>query len=83
MNNEMKLKNLIKTYDEAGGLGCIEGITVWSLLKLMSKAGTSSTTIDSGDIGMLITDHCIEIVKHDCEAGDFKSIATIELKIHD
>lgn len=89
MDNEKKLENLIKTYDEAsglGGLGCLgcpEGITVRNLLGLMLDAGISSTTIDSGNIGMLITDHCIEIVKYDCEAGDFKSIATIELKIHE
>ena len=83
MNNEMRLENLIKTYDEAGGLGSLEGITVRRLLGLMLDAGIDSTTIDSGDIGMLITDHCIEIVKHDNEAGDFKTIATISLTIYD
>lgn len=83
MNNEKKLENLIKTYNEAGGLGCLEGIAVWKLLRLMLEAGDSSVTIASGDIGMLITDHCIEIVKHDCEAGDFKSLAMINLTFCD
>jgi hypothetical protein len=83
MDNEKKLENLIKTYDFAGGLGCLEGIAVWSLLKLMLEGGSGSMSICSGDIGLIVTDRFIDITKCDCDTGEYKSIATIELKIHE
>lgn len=83
MNNGMKLKNLIKTYKESGGLGCYESVSVWNLLRLMLEGGSGSMSICSGDIDLLVTDHCVEIAKHNDETGDFTTIAYLSLTIYD
>lgn len=83
MNSEKKLENLIKTCEESADLGCLESITVWNLLKLMLEGGSDSMSIWSGDIGLLVTDHCVEIAKHNNETGDFTTIAYLGLTIYD
>ena len=82
MKKDYKIKNLddvIDIYKKACGPGTYDSLVVLSFLRLCQEGGPDS--ICDGDIGLMITDRSVEIVCHDDDEGDFKTLAFIKIEV--
>lgn len=81
---DYKIRNLddvIDIYKKAGSPGTYESLVVYNFLRLCREGGLGSMSLCDGDIGLMITDKHVEIVCHDDDEGDFKTVALIKIEV--
>lgn len=81
---DYKIRNIddvIDIYKKVGAPGTYESLVVYNFLRLCREGGPGSMSMCDGDIGLMITDRSVEVVCHDDDEGDFKTLVFIKIEV--
>ena len=81
---DYKIKNIddvINIYKKAGAPSTYESLVVYNFLRLCQEGGLGSMSLCDNDIGLMITNRSVEVVCHDDDEGDFKTLTFIKIEI--